>query len=76
VPRIPADPAVHRVECGCGFAVEGNEDEVVDAARRHAETAHSIDLADGIVRALARPIAATRRTLPTRRNEPTGRQET
>jgi hypothetical protein len=47
-----------RVECGCGFAVEGGEDEVVEAARRHAEAVHGLELADGIVRALARPVTS------------------
>jgi hypothetical protein len=60
VPRRRVGPAIYRIECGCGFAVEGDEDEVVDAARRHADTAHGIDLADGIVRALARPIEEPR----------------
>ena len=54
----PDGPAPSRVECGCGYAVEGSEDEVVDAARRHAEHVHGIELADGIVRALARPVPA------------------
>ena len=52
----PDGPTPSRVECGCGFAVEGGEDEVVEAARRHAEVAHGLELADGIVRALARPV--------------------
>lgn len=56
MPRPTAGPAVHRLECGCGFAVEGDEDEVVAAARRHAEAVHGIELADGIVRALAQTI--------------------
>ena len=47
---------VYRLDCGCGFAVEGDEDEVVDAARRHAEHVHGLQLVDGIVRALARPL--------------------
>lgn len=55
MPRRPL-PRRYRLDCGCGFAVEGDEDEVVDAARRHAEHAHGIQLADGIVRALARPL--------------------
>lgn len=57
VPRPSAGSSAHRIECGCGCAVEGDEDEVVDAARRHADTEHGIALADGIVRALAHPIA-------------------
>ncbi len=56
VPRPLTDGPVHRIECGCGFAVEGVEDEVVAAARRHADDVHGIALADGIVRALAHPI--------------------
>jgi len=45
-----------RLDCGCGFAVEGGEDEVVEVARSHARTVHGLRLTDGVVRALARPL--------------------
>jgi predicted small metal-binding protein len=49
---------VFRVACGCGFAVEGDEEEVVVAARHHADTVHGISLADGIIRAMAHPVGS------------------
>ena len=48
---------VFRVGCGCGFAVEGHAEEIVVAARHHADTVHGIELAEGIIRAMARPVA-------------------
>lgn len=55
VPRQLVPDAV-RLDCGCGFAVEGGEDEVVEVARDHALRMHGIRLADGIVRPLTRPL--------------------
>jgi predicted small metal-binding protein len=43
------------VACGCGFVVEGGEDEVVDVARRHASDVHGIELTDAFLRALTEP---------------------
>ena len=55
MPRPPASGG-RRLDCGCGFAVEGEEDEVVVAARHHARHVHGISLTDGMVRAMARAI--------------------
>ena len=54
---------VKRVECGCGFAVEGDDEDVVAAARAHAERRHSLPVAEGLVLGMARPIET--RTTPT-----------
>ena len=71
MPRRPTTSS-YRVECGCGFAIEGGEDEVVDAARHHADRVHGIQLADGIVRALARPFPGGRRRGTDRDDQPGG----
>jgi hypothetical protein len=44
----------HRIECECGFAVEGSEQEVVSAAQHHAQTAHDMELAAGLILAGSR----------------------
>ena len=53
---MPRSRHGHRLACECGFVVEGDEDEVVEVAHGHARRVHGIELADGIVRALARPL--------------------
>lgn len=69
---------VQRIECDCGFAVEAGEDEAVEAARCHAQAVHGIELGDGLVRALARPVAAARKgkaRTTTTNNQSKGRKQ-
>lgn len=47
---------LRRVECECGFAVEGDDEDVVTAAQAHARRRHDVPVADSLVLALARPI--------------------
>jgi hypothetical protein len=47
-----------RVECGCGFAVEGDDDDLVEAARIHARERHGVELGRGLVLAAATDVGA------------------
>jgi hypothetical protein len=46
----------YRVECECGFAVEGEEAEAVATAQRHASGVHHIELGPSLIEAVARVI--------------------
>lgn len=44
------------IECPCGVVLTGSDlEEVVDAAQRHAEEVHQMELSDADARAMARP---------------------
>jgi predicted small metal-binding protein len=46
----------HTIECPCGSVLRGDdEDQVVAAAQRHAESVHDMELTDEQARAMARP---------------------
>jgi predicted small metal-binding protein len=46
----------HTIECPCGSVLRGDdEDQVVDAAQRHARSVHDMELTDEQARAMARP---------------------
>ena len=51
---------VQRIECECGFVIEAEETEAVDAARRHSRDHHGIELTPDFVRALGRPVPERR----------------
>lgn len=48
---------MRRVECGCGFAVEGEDDDLVEAARAHGRYRHGLELGPGLVLSLATDVA-------------------
>jgi len=52
---------MYRVECECGFAVEGAATEAVAIAQRHASSVHHMELPSGLIEAVSRPIAKTDR---------------
>jgi len=52
---------IRRVECGCGFAVEGEDDDVVSAAQAHAQVRHAVPIGAALVLALAEPVEPARR---------------
>lgn len=42
-----------RVECGCGFAVEGDDDDLVASAQVHARSRHGVELGAGLILSIA-----------------------
>jgi predicted small metal-binding protein len=54
-----------RVACECGFAVEGDEAEVVAAALLHAKDVHGMVLTPTLIQAVSQPVGTN-----DRRNQP------
>lgn len=45
-----------RVQCECGFVLEGTDADLVDAAQHHARRVHGMEVAASLVLSLARPV--------------------
>ena len=49
---------MRRVECECGFGVQGGDADVVSAAQRHARVVHHMELTSSFILAIARSAGA------------------